>query len=445
MSIDLQKIYFVFAPSPLRLDQQALYVNLDEVRGESGVVHGMAQKVRLSDQPTCQVLTGHRGSGKSTELVRLRTELERPVGGQGGYFVVQVQADEEMDRNDIDFPEVLIAVVRQIATQLRDPKRAGIELQPGYFRDRWERLRKLALAEVSFEGLSLETGMATLSATIKNSPDARAKVRDALEPDTSNWLIAANEVIGTAVLELQKKGWRGLVVIVDDLDKMITRPHPAAGCSTTEYLFVHRSAQLTAFRCHLIYTLPIELAYSHHEPTIKRLYHGLPVVPMTRIATQPPNSMPNDLGMRKFREIIDARLRSVGAGRNDLFESDAVCNELIKLTGGQPTDLMTLIREAIVSADLPIGAKAVKRCRDEAMRGYRRQLRIDHWPLLNEVRRTGQIVRTVENESALRELLDGRALLLYRNDDEWYGLNPAIEGLSRSIPPPDRHGSEPAP
>ena len=187
--------------------------------------------------------------------------------------------------------------------------------------------------------------MATVSTTVKNSPDARLKVREVLEPDTNNWLIAANDVIGEAIRGLQKKGLRGLCVIVDDLDKMITRPHSSAGCSTTEYLFVHRSSQLTAFHCHLIYTLPIDLAYSHHEPTIKRLYSGLPVVPMTKIASPPPSSRSYKPGVQKFRDMIDVRLQSVGTGRKDLFDSEEVCTDLIKLTGGQPTELMTLIRK----------------------------------------------------------------------------------------------------
>ncbi len=318
MSIPLQKIYSVFALSPLRPDQQAMYVNLGDVRSDPGMVRGMAQKIRLSDEPTCQVLTGHRGSGKSTELGRLCQDLENPIEGEAGYFVVRVQADDELDRNDIDFPEVLIAIVRQMAAQLRE--RQGIKPKPGYFRDRWERLKKLALGEVSFEGLDLETGMATVSTTVKNSPDARSKVREVLEPDTNNWLTAANDVIGEAIQGLRKKGLRGLCVIVDDLDKMITRPHASAGCSTTEYLFVHRSSQLTAFHCHLIYTLPIDLAYSHHEPTIKRLYSGLPVVPMTKIASPPPRSRTYKPGVQKFRDVIDVRLHSVGAGREDLFD-----------------------------------------------------------------------------------------------------------------------------
>lgn len=428
MNQKLKEIYAVFSPSPLQPEQSALYVDLEDVRGNTGIVHRMAQKIRLADAPTCQVLTGHGGSGKSTELSRLRQELQEPTDGGARFFVVQIQADDELDRNDIDFPEVLIAVVRQVAEQLR--ARANIELKPGYFRDRWERLKNLAWTEVDFEKLELAAGLAKLSAAIKNSPDARQQLRKALEPDTNKWLTAANDVIGEAVQLLARKGFRGLVVIVDDLDKMITRPYELAGCSTTEYLFIHRSAQLTAFKCHLIYTLPIELAYSHHESTIKRLYGGhLPVVPMTKLAAPPPNSRTYAPGMKKFREIIGARLKSVGATDKDLFRKNKTRDDLIKFTGGQPTELMSMVREAIVTDGLPIAAAGLKRCRIEAMRSYRRQLRSDHWPLIEEVRRTGAVVRTPENESAFRELLDSRAILLYVNDKEWYGVNPAIDDL----------------
>lgn len=430
----LKKIYSVFDPRPLHTGQQDLFVDLDAVRGDSGIIRGMAGIIRLADLPTCQVLAGHRGSGKSTELWRLRQELERPEGNDKGFFVVQVQADDELDRNDIDFPEILIALIRQVAEQLRD--RAGIELTPGYFKDRWQHLQETLTSEINFEGVKLAAGMATLAATIKNSPEARKQVRDALEPDANNWLRAANDVLGAAIQQLIQKNYAGLVVMVDDLDKMITRPRESAGCSTTEYLFIHRSAQLTAFKCHLIYTLPIELAYSHNEPNIKRLYGGhLPVVPMIKIATKPPDQQPHEAGMVAFREMVNARLKHVGALPDDLFESAEIQDELIQLTGGQPTELMSMIREALVSTGLPIGREGVNRCRTETMRSYRRLLRKEHWPVIEEVRGTGEVVRTKDNEDAFRELLDSRTLLLYRNGDEWYDVNPAINKLPSPLNP----------
>ena len=433
MSPKLKSIYAAFNPAPLKPGDQGLYVNLDKVRGDTGIVRHLDRKIRLADQPTCQVLTGHRGSGKSTELWRLQHVLQEPDAEGNRYFVVMVQADDHMDRNDVDFPEVLIAIIRQLADDLRE--RLGIELKPGYFADRWERVKKVLGTEVSFDKLDLAAGMAKLSATIKNSPDARLEVRKLLDPDTDNWLTAANDVIGKAKQELQAKDYKDLVIIVDDLDKMITRTHKSAGCTTTEYLFVHRAAQLTAFECHVVYTLPLELAYSHHEQTIEDRYGGaVPVIPMTKIATPPPNSRAHKAGMDCFRDIIKARLDGVGATHGELFEKKSVETELIKLSGGQPTELMTLVREAIITDDLPIKSRALRRCREDTLRTYRRQLRPEHWPILKEVRSTGQVTRSTKNEQPLRELLESRALLLYRNDEEWYALHPAVEAIEPPKP-----------
>ena len=61
-------------------------------------------------------------------------------------------------------------------------------------------------SKVEFQDAKLELGMLKLGTAIKNSPEARLAVRKFLDPDSGNWLNAANDVIGEAMLELQKKG-----------------------------------------------------------------------------------------------------------------------------------------------------------------------------------------------------------------------------------------------
>jgi predicted ATPase with chaperone activity len=53
------------------------YIDFTEVRGNN-VVNELKRTVVLSEnEPTCQLFTGHIGCGKSTELSRLKTELEQ--------------------------------------------------------------------------------------------------------------------------------------------------------------------------------------------------------------------------------------------------------------------------------------------------------------------------------------------------------------------------------
>jgi len=359
-------------------------------------------------------------------------DLERE-GTDGRFFTVLVKADDDIDRNDIDFPEILIALVRQLAKQLGE--REGIHLKPGYFADRWERIKKLLGSEISFDGASLEVGMLKISSTLKNSPDARETVRKHLEPDTNNWLVAANDVIGEAVVSLGRKGYKGLVVLVDDLDKMVIRPKHDAGCSTAEYLFIHRAAQLTAFGCHTVYTLPLSLAYSHHELAIKSSFNNhVPVVPMVKVATAPPDSKPYKAGLDRMREMIKLRCEDAGVNPIVLFKSPKVETDLIKLSGGQPSELMASIREAMISSGLPIDTRAIARVRREGEREYARMLRREHWPILEDIRATGNYARTEETEGEFRELIDSRAILQYVNDKEWYGLNPMVANLTPPRP-----------
>lgn len=427
----LQRIYAAFDPAPLTSESMKLYVPLDDLRGQADIVRRVSGKIRLSNgSPTCQVLAGHKGSGKSTELFRLKHELENDSHKM---FVVFCKADEDIDRNDVDFPDLLVAIIRQMARQLRE--QANIKLKPGYFTDRLQRLGELLKREIDVDKLDLETGLGKLAVTIKGSPDARMQIRDLMNPDTGNLLHAANDVISEAVQKLVKKDYRGLVILVDDLDKMVVRLH-TANCSTAEYLFVNRAAQLTAFDCHVVYSMPISLAYSHQENAVKASYGGhVPIVPMTKITTRPPASKPHKPGIEKFHEIISARLKSVGAKEKEVFANDGVRNHLIRLSAGQPSELMTLVREAIITHGLPIDDKSLERARREGQREYARQLRAEHWPIIEAVRKSGHFERSAENDGLFRELLESRTILQYVNDEEWYGVNPMVAALKRPAKP----------
>ena len=420
MSDLIKEVYRAFDPAPLTEEVKDLYVNLDEVRGNSGFVSGLANNIRLSDKLTCQLVTGHRGSGKTTELRKLQIELENSAEK---LFVVFCEIDKDVDRNDIDFPDVLIAIVRQMATQLNE--RLGIKLKPGYFKQRWDELKTLLSSEVEFEDVGLQSGLLNVSAAIKSSPDTRMKIRKHLEPTTNSWIDAANDVIGEAILELDKKGYNGLVIIVDDLDKMVLRPHSDAGCSTGEHLFVNRESQLSAFKCHLIYTMPIALAYSCQERKIANLYSlpHIPIVPMTKIKTDA--GVDYRPGFERFEELIDKRLARAGAKKEEVF-GDNVCDQLIELSGGQPRELMTLIRESIAGGELPISSSSVERATRKIQHAYARLLQREHWDIIEQVKESHSFERTDELDKYWMDLLDSRAVLQYVNDKEWYALNPLV-------------------
>jgi hypothetical protein len=81
----LSDIYNAFEPVPLEAGSP-MYVNCKDVRGGGDVLVELGKPIEMSDRPTCQLYTGHRGGGKSTELLRLKQYLEQEKGCTVVYF-----------------------------------------------------------------------------------------------------------------------------------------------------------------------------------------------------------------------------------------------------------------------------------------------------------------------------------------------------------------------
>ena len=96
---------------PLQAGDPA-YVDCAEVRGDTNILVDLGNKLLRSDRMVCQLYAGHRGGGKSTELLRLKDHLEKK-----GSVVVYFAADED----DID-PEGLVGDPSKVK-----PKQTAVE------------------------------------------------------------------------------------------------------------------------------------------------------------------------------------------------------------------------------------------------------------------------------------------------------------------------------
>ncbi|NER30294.1 MAG: hypothetical protein F6J89_22380 [Symploca sp. SIO1C4] len=67
----LKQIYNAFDPFRPLPAGDPVYVDCRQVRGDGDILVELGQKIFFSNQKTCQLYAGHRGAGKSTELLRL--------------------------------------------------------------------------------------------------------------------------------------------------------------------------------------------------------------------------------------------------------------------------------------------------------------------------------------------------------------------------------------
>ncbi len=275
MLLNLERFYQACNPSrPLMIenldDRSYYYIDFASVRGGKIIEALLRTITRISpNTPTCQLFTGHLGCGKSTELLRLKAELEAQ-----DFHVVYFESTHVLEMVDIDVTDVLLAIAGLVSKSMEAIK---LRVQPTYFTKLFSEVVDFLQTpiELGVEA-ELSVGIGKITAKTKESPHLRRRLRDYLEPRTENILQSINtELLDRANLELKARGKKGLVVIVDNLDRVAIRPLPS-GRSLPEYLFIDRGDQLRKLNCHIVYTIPLALTFSNDSAQLQyRLGGGL--------------------------------------------------------------------------------------------------------------------------------------------------------------------------
>ncbi|NET57163.1 MAG: ATP-binding protein [Symploca sp. SIO2E6] len=424
----LDNLYNVFDPFEPLPAGDPNYVNCREVRGDEDIVDDVGRRMRRSQRMTYQLYTGHRGAGKSTELLRLKQYLEEQK-----FYVVYFAADEEdVDAEDTQYTDILLACTRHLLEDLKDSANPSPLLK--WLQSRWQQLKDLALTEVAFEGLNVEgqiSQFAKLTANLRAVPSLRHKIREKINPQTVTLIKALNEFIAEAKKQLPN-GCQQLAVIADNLDRIVPVIQDS-GQTNHEEIFLDRSEQLKALDCHLIYTVPISLVYSNRAADLREIYGDPQILPM--IMVQREDGEFYQPGLSKIQEVIGKRVRQFAPTRSldrEIFDSPDTLEGLSLMSGGHVRNLLLLTQNAIGrTSELPISQTAVRRAITEARDTYRRTVESHQWDLLAQVYRS----KRIENDDQYRNLLFNRCLLEYRYIDEegemqkWYDVHPLIRGI----------------
>ena len=418
-----QQFYSAFdpdVPSPGTFSQ--FYVDLDRARGGE-ITEPLIRELRRANpaRPVCRLLAGHKGCGKTVELMHMKAELER----DGSFTVFHWLAEATIDLAGVDFPDLALGLVGGLSRWLKNTH--NIQLKPGYFATLGTRLKDYLQSEVSFDDLDLEAGIAKITAHIKQSPSVRAEVRAALDPDSDSLLEAVNSVIGEAKEKLRGAGRSAnLVILLDDLDKGGWDRHPTAGMTTGEFLFDKRHLQLRGLNCHVLYVLPLDLAYGRIAGTLQNRYGDIPLIPMVKIRTRPPEGKDHLEGLAIMRDMIRKRREFAGYHAEADAFAPGMADQLIRASGGEPRQLMHLVRQAVNYGGLPIQPPAAELALTSARKTLRRPMSNDDWKIVASVSQTGRLPREAATEDRVRGLLLNRQLLQYSNGDEWFAPSPLL-------------------
>ncbi len=445
MMLDFQRFYQACNPTKTidmgNEQDRKYYIDFSKVRGSDTTKELERTITRLSGgEPTCQLFSGHIGCGKSTELFRLRDQLVKK-----GYHVVYFESSEDLDMADVDISDILLAIARQVSESLQ---KTDIHLKPKGFKALLKGAADILQTSIELSGeagipglgtigvstenaevaFSLPGGIGKITAKAKDSPGERSRLRQYLEPRTNNILDVINsELLDPATKFLKEQGKEGLVVIVDNLDRVDNSPKPS-GRNQPEYLFVDRGDQLRKLNCHTVYTIPLSLIFSNDFGRLTSRFGLKPkVLPMVPVQTR--NGEDFEPGMSLLRQMVLARAFPDVAPEkrlefiSDLFESPETLDRLCRVSGGHVRNLLGLLYSCLQQEDPPFERNLL----EDVIKEYRDDLLAaicdEEWQLLFQALAN----KAVRGDDDYQILLRSMFLFEYRDrEGRWYWINPPL-------------------
>ncbi|YAG17459.1 P-loop NTPase fold protein [Nostoc sp. DSM 114161] len=445
MNFDLQRFYDACDPSRTLVlansEDKLYYIDFAAVRGGK-IIDALKRTItRLSpNKPTCQLFTGHIGCGKSTELSWLKSELQTE-----GFHVVYFESTKDLDETDVDITDIMLAIARRVGESL---EQVNVTLQPQGFKSFlsgvWEFLQTPVVVSAETEVLgakikgstegqlefSLPAGIGKITAKTKDSPKLRSKLRQYLEPQTNRILQFINEeIIKVATEQLKQRGQKGLVVIVDNLDRIDNRP-TSSGRSLPEYIFIERGEQLRKLNCHLVYTLPLSLIFSNECEALKnRLGGGVDPKVLPMIPVQLRDGTEYLQGMQLLQQMVLARaFPDIPAQERlglitTIFDSPETLERLCSVSGGHVRNLLGMLFRCLQEVDPPISRNIVESVIRDARDRLILSVDDEEWDLLFQVVQEQRVKGDKEYQTLLRSLF----VFEYQDSQgRWFALNPLL-------------------
>ncbi len=436
----IKGLFNSFKPdSPLE-PGDARYVDFQAVRGDDDIRTELGSRILNDDENTYQLYSGHRGGGKSTELLRLAKFLE-DEGCVVVYFAAATDNSGDLSLQDTQYQDVLLSCTRQLLEKLSD--RADSTPIQNWLSDRLKRLKELALTEVELEKMTLDVALPQfmkLTAAVRKEPNRREEIRKLVEVNTESLVTALNLFINNA-RKRGKANENKVVVIADNLDRIVRTQEPDKP-SNFEEIFVHRSELMRSLDCHMVYTAPLSLLYSPLSSELQTIYGKPQILPMVMV-TSVDGTVIQEEGIGLLRQALARRVRQVwpelglvangDEGTVGVFESQDILDLLCLSSGGHLRDLMHMSQDAINrTLKLPVRAQAVKRAITDFRQAYLRSLQESEWEFLLAVRESKQ--KQNDDDERYQALLAKRCILEYSFFDDdgervtWYDVHPLIRG-----------------
>lgn len=401
------------------------YVPLAEA-GRAAVDELMAT-IELALDTTTQLLSGPAGSGKTTELYRLRGEL-RDAGYHAAIFDIGSYVNES---SPIDVTEFLIVLALGAQDVLGAPE---VNRGPGFVR-RLRRLLDRLKTSIDVPGLSATVSRDSLEVDalgtsvgvdllreLKSSELVVTELRSKLTYHIGQLYEEVADFL-TTLLPADDPG-QGSVLIVDGLEKLRgTSINEMVVQESVQALFVAHSDKLKFRSHHMIYTVPIQLQFT--APGALSFDSWVLPVPVPQVRPRPGEAW-NTVAktVAELQEVVSRRLPV-----DRIFAGTKQLDAIIQASGGHLRDLFTLLRQVINlilrrSLTPPLRDEHVEEAIGLIAHDFTRMTAEQKAFLLRVASGDGTVHPAESEVQLMVRLLQSHLLLGHLNGQDWYEVHP---------------------
>ena len=410
----LKVFYNAVANRPLEPDDER-YVSLyDEALADADPVQQLAQAVEWATE-SVRLFSGYRGAGKSTELRRLKRQLE-----ESGHLVFLRDMEDYLNLSTpVDVSDFLIAVAGSFDDAIRDEYESALESSQSY----WQRVTAL-LSSWKVENASVSA--AGFKASLKSDPTFKDRLQKRMAGHLGALVVDVRQFCASHIAALRTHAnapEKKVVLLLDSVEHIRgTFTNAADVQSSVENLFAGHAEKLRIPDMHVVYTVPPYLKV--RSSNVGQLYDGggLEIVPSFKLHEQ--DGTPIEQAYDTFEQVVRKR----GDWQRLLGEDHAVLHQVIHNSGGHLRDLFGLLaRVALLARTLPVPERvvttAINRHKAEFL-----PIPNDDARWLATICQTHQArLQRLQELPSLARFFDTHLVLCYRNGDEWYDVHPLIK------------------
>jgi hypothetical protein len=401
------------------LDKERYVVHLQGPRDALG---RLKAEISHREGDGVYLFTGQIGSGKSTELLRLKSELQSPT-----CKVYYCDLEDWLNLNaPIDLASMLLALVASWveAVGAISGKRSPVERLTDF----------LTRTNISITGINLSAGMgeakAQLQLALKTDEAFRARLEGAIKDNVGSFVRQAHAFISQLVADICHQHEK-CVLIADSLEKIRGYGDEANKVyETVQRLFLSEGTALRLPGVHVVYSVsPFLLAQNPQLPSI--LGQGVVVnMPSVHVFKKRSDEL-DPSGVKQMTALVALRYPQW----QDFIQPDLLA-DLIRDCGGDLRDYLRAIKVVLLEkeADPATSRDALidvvrsqispPRLVPSAHIAWMARLQRSHDPELDD---------KVDN-AVFQRYLATKHVLAYLNGDAWYAIHPLLQAWVMARP-----------